>query len=429
MHNIWIVFRSEFLRRVTSKWFILTTLLAPIAMTAFFAIIIFVSVSSLDTEQKTVAVVDETGVLLARMLAVPQERVQLVATEAPVDSIRKAVTQGTWSGYLVVPPRLVAGEGEVVYYAKDGSELIESVLEGLLSQAVDQQRLAERNVAPDVLEVLEGDVEVSSIRLTDEGEDAGSSGGYMMVGFILGLLIYMSMLIYGSVVMQAVIEEKQSRVVEVIVSSVRPFDLLMGKVLGIGAMGLVQMAVWAVLILAGTTFAGSVVALFVNPTELNLPDTASQEEVLQAVNFSPPTLGPEVFVWFILFFLVGYLLYASLFAAVGSAIEQQQDAQGLMLPVMMPIILSIMFLTPVIESPNSPLAVTLSMIPFFSPIPMVVRVAVAQVPFWQPLLSFLLLFGTFLGAVWLSARIYRIGILMYGKKPRLKDLMRWVRYS
>jgi len=191
----------------------------------------------------------------------------------------------------------------------------------------------------------------------------------------------------------------------------------------------VQMIVWALLIMAGTMGAGFIVALFVNPANLSLPATASQDEILAAANFNPPQLGPEVFIVFVLFFLVGYLLYASLFAAVGSAVEQESDAQGFMLPVMMPIILSITFISPIIEEPNSPLAVWLSMIPFLSPIPMVVRVAVTDVPFWQVGGSFLLLFGAFLGAIWVSSRIYRVGILMYGKKPKLSDLIKWIRYA
>ena len=203
----------------------------------------------------------------------------------------------------------------------------------------------------------------------------------------------------------------------------------MGKVLGIGAMGLVQMIIWAGLLAAGTIGSGFLIAFFSNPADLNLPDTATQEEILAAVDFNPPQLNPEVFVWFVLFFLVGYLLYASLFAAIGSAVEHEQEAQGFLLPVMMPIIISIVFISPIIEEPNSALALWLSMLPFFSPVPMVVRVAVTDVPFWQVGGSFLLMVGAFLGAVWLSARIYRVGVLMYGKKPKVSDIIRWIRYE
>ena len=155
----------------------------------------------------------------------------------------------------------------------------------------------------------------------------------------------------------------------------------------------------------------------------------TQDEILQAVDFAVPSIKPSVFVWFVLFFIGGYLLYSSLFAAVSSLVEQQQDAQGLLMPIYLLIIIPIMFMVFFVESPNSTLAVVLSMVPFFSPILMVVRVAVTEVPFWQVGLAYSLLLSTFVGAMWVSSRIYRVGILMYGKKPNIKDLIRWIRYQ
>jgi ABC-2 type transport system permease protein len=267
------------------------------------------------------------------------------------------------------------------------------------------------------------------IKLSESGETSGGTEAFVAIGFIMGFLIYITMLVYGSVVMQGVMQEKVNRVVEIIVSSVRPFDLLMGKVLGIGAMGLVQMTFWAILIAGGVFFSGTVLALFLDPANLNLPASASQDELLAAANFSMPAVDPLLFVWFVGYFLLGYLLYASLFSAIGSTVEQQQDAQSLMLPVMLPIILSIVFLQPVIEAPNSTLAIVLSMVPLTSPISMVVRVAVTHVPLWEVSLSFLLLVGAFFGAIWVAGRIYRVGILMYGKKASFKDLAKWIRYA
>jgi ABC-2 type transport system permease protein len=224
-------------------------------------------------------------------------------------------------------------------------------------------------------------------------------------------------------------EEKQSRVLEIIVSSVRPFELLMGKVLGIGAMGLLQMGAWAGILLLLTMSAGGIISLFLNPADFNLPVGAGQEELLAAADFALPSFQPSLFIWFLLFFFGGYLLYASLFAAVGSTVEHQQDAQALMLPLTALIIIPILFITVIVESPNTTLSVVLSLIPFFSPILMIVRIAVTAVPFWQVLASFLLLCGTFVGAVWVSSRIYRVGILMYGKRPTIKDLVRWFAYQ
>ncbi len=432
MNKIAVVARNEFMRRVKSRMFILTTLLGPVLLVGFFAVVGFIAVSAMEEEEgRTIAVLDETGVLLPALQAEAGDTDTFVRPGVPFDSVRQAVLDGRYDGYLLLPEGLVEGTSEATYYAAvgGGSNTFQRRLGRLLDRVVEQRRLAENNVPPEVMEAIRKDVPLRMVQLTEAGETAGSTEAYAVIGFIMGFLIYIAMLIYGSVVMQGVIEEKLSRVVEVIVSSVRPFELLMGKVLGIGAMGLVQMTVWALLIMAGTVFSGTLLALFLDPANLNLPVDASQKELLAAANFQVPVLSADVFVWFVLFFLIGYLVYASLFAAVGSAVEQQQDAQGFLLPVMMPIILSIVFISPVVEAPNSTLAVVLSMIPFFSPIPMVVRVAVTDVPFWQVSLSFLLMVGAFFGAIWLSGRIYRVGILMYGKKPKLRDLIRWIRYA
>ncbi len=430
MDKIWIILKSEFKRRVTSKAFILTTLLGPLALIGFMVIVAIITVSAMTGDTRTVAIVDDTGVLLERLLDQENDSHTFVAADAPIDSVRQRVLRGEYDGYLVLPAALLTGESRATYYAVEGGgSTLENFLENRIERALEEHRMSEQNVAPEVLEILKTNVSVSNVKLSETGEEAGSSEFYALLGIIMGMLIYMAMLIYGTVVMYGVIEEKTTRVVEVIVSSVRPFQLLMGKVLGIGAMGLVQMTVWAGLILAGVTFAGSVISLFLDPAAMSLPETASQQEMLAQAGLSLPSLSAGIFVWFVLFFLLGYLLYAGLFATVGAMVEQQQDTQSLVLPVMLPIILSIIFIQPIVESPNSPLAVALSLIPLTSPVPMVVRLAVTDVPFWEVLLSFALLIGGFVGTIWLSSRIYRVGILMYGKKASFKDLVRWFRYA
>ncbi len=430
MHKIWIILKSEFLRRVKSKWFVVATLVGPVILVAVMVLPAVLGILASGSDEKAIAVVDETGVLLERMQAEAEDQYRFVAAEAPLDSLRAAVEAGTYDGYLVLPGDVLTGAGAATYYSVEGGGLsFGERLERLVSRAVEAERLEARQVDAEVLEILETSVPMRMVKLTDEGEAADDTIAYVLVGYIMGFFIYFAMFFYGAFVMNGVIEEKTSRVVEVMVSSVRPFQLLMGKVLGIGAMGLVQMAAWAVLILLLLTFSGSIASLFLNPADFNLPAQASQEEVLAAADFSVPEIEPGLFVWFLLFFLGGYLLYASLFAAVGSAVEQQQDAQGLMMPITLLILVPIIFITFIVESPNTTLSVVLSLIPFFSPILMVVRAAVTDVPFWEIALSYLLLIGGFLGAIWLSARIYRVGILMYGKKPSLRELARWVRYA
>ncbi len=430
MNKTFIVAKNEFIKRVKTRWFVFTTLLGPIVLVAFFAVVGIVSVSAIEGGESTIVVLDKTD-RIGSQLNDPDGDITFVASNADEATLRQQVLNGEYSGYLVLPAGLVDGQGAARYYSTEGGGVSSFNLDlrNVIRGAVRTLRLQDQNVSTEVFEIINASVPLETVKLSDEGEEQGSSAAYAVVGGIMGFLIYISMIVYGSVVMQGVIQEKTNRVVEIIVSSVRPFQLLMGKVLGIGAMGLVQMTFWAGLIAAGTMGSGAIISLFVDPANMDLPDTATQAEILDAVGFQVPDLGPEVFVFFVIYFLLGYLLFSTLFAGIGSAVEQQQDAQSLMLPVMMPIIVSIIFLQAVIEAPNSGLSVALSLIPFTSPIPMVVRVAMIDVPLWQLVLSLSLLAGTFVGAVWVSSRIYRVGILSYGKKPSIREIMRWMRYA
>ena len=430
MNKTFIVAKNEFIKRVKTRWFVFTTLLGPIVLVAFFAVVGIVSVSAIEGGESTIVVLDKTD-RIGSQLNDPDGDITFVASNADEATLRQQVLNGEYSGYLVLPAGLVDGQGAARYYSTEGGGVSSFNLDlrNVIRGVVRTLRLQDQNVSTEVFEIINASVPLETVKLSDEGEEQGSSAAYAVVGGIMGFLIYISMIVYGSVVMQGVIQEKTNRVVEIIVSSVRPFQLLMGKVLGIGAMGLVQMTFWAGLIAAGTMGSGAIISLFVDPANMDLPDTATQAEILDAVGFQVPDLGPEVFVFFVIYFLLGYLLFSTLFAGIGSAVEQQQDAQSLMLPVMMPIIVSIIFLQAVIEAPNSGLSVALSLIPFTSPIPMVVRVAMIDVPLWQLVLSLSLLAGTFVGAVWVSSRIYRVGILSYGKKPSIREIMRWMRYA
>ncbi len=431
MHKIWLVLRSEYLRRVRTKGFILATLLLPLALTAFLVVVVLLTVSAMEEDKvRTIAVVDETGVLLPR-LADEAGDLRFEAANVPADSLRALViAEERYAGYLLLPAGLLRGDAQAVYYSVEGGGFsFESRLDGRLTQAVEAQRLHEQNVPAEVLALLQRDVSVRMVRLTETGEEAGGTGFFAGLGFGMGFLIFMMMVIYGAVVMQGVIDEKSSRVVEVVVSSVKPFHLMMGKVLGIGAMGLTQMIVWSALTLAVTFAAGPVVALFIDPASLDLPESASTAQVLEAADVTIPSLDPMVLVWFVFFFLGGYLLYAAFYATIGSLVESQQEAQSFLFPLLLPLIISMYTLMPQIESPNGTLSVVLSMLPLTSPISMIVRVAVTDVPAWQVLLSLLLLVGSFVVAVWVGSRIYRIGILMYGKRPSVRDILRWLRYA
>ena len=414
MSAIWIIARSELVRRVTSKSFILTTFLAPLLLIGMFAIIFAISFSAIDSGESSsrrVAVVDETGFVLDRLLTQEDEEHTLV----PADSatIREEVLAGRYDGYVAIPRGVLTGEEPASYFAVEGGGLgVSADLRNRIRRAIRDQRMEDANISPEVLDILNTSVAVRSMKLSTDGEEAGSSVMYGGLGSIMGFIMYFALLFYGQAIFQGVMEEKRTRVVEVLISSVRPFSLLMGKVLGIGAMGLVQLAFWALTVLALTTFGGTVIGMFLDPATLGLGAAASADEVLTASGITLPSLHFSVFVWFVLYFLGGFVLYAGLFAAMGSMVEQPQDAQSLMLPVAIPLILPIFFLTTFLESPNSTLAVVLSMIPYTAPVPMVIRLAVTDLPFWEVLLSFASLIAGILVTTWVTSRIYRVGILM-----------------
>ena len=431
IQKIWLILRSEFWRRVRSKAFLLATVLVPIGFVALGAAPALFGYLAGQTAQHTIAVVDETGRLADSLVAASGDRVTFEVTEASTDSVRAAVRGGRYDGYLRLPQSLLSGEGEATYYSMEGGGLsLRAQLDNQVTRVVRQRRLEAAGASKDVLAIVGSDVSLTTRKLSeDEGTTADSSLAYTAIGYAMAFIIYFAVFIYGQYVMQGVIEEKSNRVVEVIVSSVRPFELLMGKVLGIGAMGLAQMVTWAAVAMGGVAAIGPVMALLFSPSDLGVAPDASQQALLEAAGVSVPTIPVDLVVWFILFFLGGFLLYAALFAAVGSAVEQQQDAQNLLLPVISPLILPILFLIFIIESPNATVSVVMSMIPLFSPILMVLRAAITSVPVWEIATAFLLLVGSFVGVIWAAGRIYRVGILSYGKTPSLRELATWVTYE
>jgi ABC-2 type transport system permease protein len=429
LQKIWLILRSEYWRRVRSTAFILATLLVPLGFVLVMAAPAALGYLAEQTSQQTIAVVDETEQLADSLAAAGNEQITFQPVDQPVDSVRAAVRNETYDGYLLLPDSLLDGKGQATYYSTQGGGLTDQIqIDDRVGRVVEQQRLHAADATKDVLAILESDVSVESRTLREEGTGEDHTFAYTAIGYGMAFIIYFAVFIYGQYVMQGVIEEKSNRVVEIIVSSVRPFELLMGKVLGIGAMGLTQMVVWSALVVGGLAGAAPLLTLFLDPSSLGLSPDASSQAMAEAAGISIPTIPFELIVWFILFFLGGFLLYAALFAAVGSAVEQQQDAQNLLLPVMTPLILPILFLAFVLESPDATASVVLSLIPFFSPILMMLRAAITTVPVWEMAASFGLLVVTFVAMIWLAGRIYRVGILSYGKTPGFREIAKWVTY-
>ena len=431
MSKIATIARSEYVRRVTSKGFILATVLAPLFLIGLMGTGVVVGVLTAEGGAKNVAILDETGRLGPALAQALPESYTAALADVPEDSLRAQVRRGELDGYFVLPAALLAGGGGAAYYSAGGGGLtVQLQLREAVTEVVRQARLEAVGASDAVRGVLEERVGVQMVALTDEGEAADAAFLYSAVGYVMGFVIYIAVLIYGSIVMRGVIEEKANRIVEVIASSAKPFELMMGKVLGIGAVGLTQFVLWAALLGAALAAAVPLLSAFVDAPAMAdvAAQAAAQEEVMELAGLRDLRLPPvSLFVYFVLFFLGGYLLYASLFAAVGSAVESESDAQSLQAPIMIPVILPAVFLPFIADNPDAPLSVVLSLVPLFSPILMPVRAAATAVPFWQMAASLLLLAAGFVATIWVAARIYRVGILMYGKKASFRDLARWVR--
>ncbi|MCH8558046.1 MAG: ABC transporter permease [Balneolia bacterium] len=427
-----IIFKREYLTRVTSKAYILTTLLAPLIFLGIFLIPIAVTLLSPDT-QRVVALVDETEVIAPRMIEINPNQF-VVFPDLTLEEIRTKVTTGELNGFVVIDEEVLDGTRtpELIYGGTGGVGFVADVRSALRTSIRDE-KLDRAEVTEEIRGIMAERVSLTTRVLTETGEEEQDTSALFIVGIILGMIMYTAMFVYGGIVMRGVIEEKTSRIVEVIVSSVRPFELLMGKVMGVGALAVTQFAFW-ILAIAGISAASTPILLYFFGSRVSEAAGSSDTQAAMAtieseLPFTIPEIGFGLILGFIIFFVLGYLMYSALFAAVGSALESETENQQLTLVVSLPIIIPIFFLSPVSTDPDSTLAFVLSMIPLFSPIIMPVRMAIMNVPLWEVALAITLMAATFIALIWLSARIYRVGILMYGKSASLRELARWVRYS
>lgn len=439
MSNVSIIIQREFNERVRKKSFIISTLLMPLLMLLLMAAPALVMQFSRG-EEKTIAVVDQSG-LVAPQLE-DDEELSFRIVDMPVEEARKQ-TEGLF-GVLWIGADILADPSAVKLYANSSSSLsLELSITGRIERILEAEKLKAYDIdnLQQILDEVATSVTMQTFRndkSQEEETQAGSSAVATAAGFILGMILYMFLLMYGAMVMQSVIEEKQNRVLEVMVSSVRPFQLMLGKILGVAAVAVVQVLIWGVLIVV----LGSFVMPMLLPEEVlagaqamqqGMPDATAlagvNPDMLQAVAAVTDTAYiAKLFGCLVLFVFGGYLLYSAMFAAVGSAVDNVRDTQQFQLPITLPIILALIVMMTVIKDPNSPLAFWCSMIPFTSPIVMMARVPYG-IPWWEVALSLALLYASFVAMVWFAAKIYRVGIFMYGKKPSFKELLKWVRYK
>jgi ABC-2 type transport system permease protein len=434
MNKTWIIAQREFFTRVRKKTFVLATILLPLLIFGFYAMMIYFSVSS---DGFKIAVKDEANIFNG-VIPPTDKDVTFEISKADTATLRRNVENKQYDGYLFIPANydVLAEDSLIFRSAKAVGVMNRDKIERRINKLLEEKRFSRFDISKERLDSLQRESEVRYEGLSGTTDNESKALGSYGVGFVSGFLIYIVLFIYGTMVMRGVMEEKVSRIAEVIVSSAKPFQLMMGKIVGIGAVGLVQFLIWGVLIILlqlllpvffpemlQTAQSSAVMQPGMAQVTQNSTAMAGVAKALSGINF-PLLLGT-----FIFYFLGGYLLYSSLFAAVGSAVnEDPQDAQSLMLPITMPIVFAIVIMTKAVNDPNSGLAVFGSLFPLTSPVVMIARVAHGVpegVSVLELILSAVFLILGFLGTTWLAAKIYRTGILLYGKKVTWKEMWKW----
>jgi ABC-2 type transport system permease protein len=438
MSKISLIIKREYSTRVMKKSFILLTFLTPILMVGMISLIVYLG-SIKDDKIKTIAVVDKTG-LYSNVLK-NNESYVFQFTNVTLDEMKqKNEKKSEYTALLLIDNDLsIDSSAAVMYSEKQVNMELKTYVSALLNKHIEEQKLASYNI-PNIKEMVEKshtNIELKTIKWDEDGkEKEGSAELAIMIGMITAFIIYMFIVIYGAQVMSGVVQEKTNRIVEVMISSVKPFELMMGKIIGIALVGLTQFFMWV--LLSGAILMGlsAVVSKDIDLSGLEKMQSMNQinmptNEVNAQINDFMTALNGLDFVQiislFVVYFLGGYLLYASLFAAIGSAVDNETDTNQFSMPIMIPIIFAIYAGIFAAENPDGPLAFWCSMVPFTSPIVMMVRLPF-DVPTWQIALSIGILILSFIGTTWLAGKIYRTGILMYGKKTTWKEMWKWLKY-
>lgn len=413
-----IIIAREYLERVKRKSFIISTILVPVFMIALMvAPAAFMLLSA--PEKTEVLVSDATGQVLPRLHG--NDEVSFMATDENLDSLR--ADESNQVVVVIGPDAVSRPERDVTIYTRGTLAMMtDEYISNELNNAIEDIRLDAYNIGDlrQIMREVQVDCVYTTMRL-DKEDTASSSAASYIVALIMDMMLYMFILIYGQMVMNSIIEEKNNRVLELVVSSVNPKSLMLGKILGIGAVAITQILIWGVLI----AVASLGLAPFIQGSGMDMADPDIAAIVGQ---FADPGYLVSLFVYMLLFFIGGYLFYSSIYAAIASAVDNIQDAGQLSSVATMPVIIAIVASMSVISNPGSTLAVWLGIIPFTSPMCMMARLPFG-VPFWQTAVSLVVLYASFMFLIWLCAKIYRVGIFMYGKKPSLIEIIRWARYK
>ncbi|HKL95778.1 MAG TPA: ABC transporter permease [Paludibacteraceae bacterium] len=438
MSKIGLVIAQEYKNRVAKKSFLVLTILMPILFVGLIFTPIWLATLE-DNDLKQVAVIDQTGKYLDVFTDNDAYKFDIIG--APLDSLRQSEKRGDYEAIVVISKNLATSPEAVTIYSEKQINIgLKNFIQQGLNSFVEKENLRSYNI-PNIQEIIDesqANVRVNTIKWSEDGsEEISSSEVAIGIGMVFTMLIYMFIFIYGAQVMSSVVQEKTSRIVEVLICSLKPFELMMGKIISIALVGLTQFGIWLILTLGLVVISGQFLGNSINPETISNMEQLSNTDTLQqttsSLNFDSimemiMSVNPfELIVYFLIYFIGGYLLYASIFAAIGSAVDNETDTQQFMLPVTIPIIFAIYAAIYGAQNPDGPLAFWCSMIPFTSPIVMMVRLPFG-VPMWEKILSISILMASFIATTWMSAKIYRTGILMYGKKPSWKEMWKWLNY-
>jgi len=422
-----LVLKREYLTRVKSKGFIAATLLVPIGIIAIYGIGFLVIIWESDVSYE-VGIADRTGSVVNQLIERSPDS-YLDVTNLPVDSLRSMIQSGDLTGYIEINDENIENNKslELIYSGSGGLQLLSTVRSDM-RDVIREEKLRRADVSDNIQQIFETRIGVESRRLTETGEEEKDDTAFMSgLGFAMGLIIFVAIFSYGGYIMRGVIEEKSNRIIEVITSSVKPIELLTGKMLGVAMLALTQIGIWAITIVGLGLLAAPLLGTFLNDqnTQEMVGQAAAQADI--PILSEIPAIDTSIVIYFIIFFFLGYFLYSSLFAAVGSAADSETDTQQLMLPIMAPIFIAYFIMFQAVRNPEGIIAVIGSLVPFFSPIVMITRIAISEVPFWEIALAIFLMIITFIGTMWLSAKIYKVGILSYGSSAGFKDIYKWIR--
>ena len=447
MKKFFAVIKREYLQRVRTKFFVVTTLVGPLMFALFGIVPLYIARMNIGGPSR-LAVIDQSGKVYDRFReallqtvdededdeldgerADPNQQeqmqrkpsfgrthfeVELVPSSGrPLEELKRGlnerVRRNELDGYVVIPADILS-DGKAEFFGRNTGDIFtRGEVADRLTRAVREERLAENKIDQQVLREAGRRVSLASTKISSRGEERVSGTGLMFV-LSFGVLIYVSVMLYGQMVLAAVLEEKETRIAEVLFSSMRSFPLMMGKLIGVSMVALTQLTIWGLAFLLFAAFGVGMAAA-------------------QGVPVNLPHVSPMIVVYFLLFFLMGYFIYATIYALIGSMVTTTQEGGQLAMPIVLMLVAGFYFLFPIIRSPNSPLAFWASMFPFLAPITMMVRITTETPPAWQIFLSLGIGFATVVGLVWLTARVYRVGMLMYGKKASIPEVWRWVKQA